>query len=90
MMIRILYIAIVTLLLTACTNRGQHDYALLESAESLLPGNPDSADIVLNQIEMPHALEGESRALYGLLRTMTDDMLYRGIKSDSLIRPAHI
>ena len=62
---------------------------LLERAEAYLPAEPDSAEMCLNGIEEPERLNDEPRALYGLLRTYTDNRQNKGVKSDSLIRDSY-
>ena len=62
---------------------------LLERAEAYLPAEPDSAEMCLNGIEEPARLGDEPRALYGLLRTYTDNRQGKEVKSDSLIRDSY-
>ena len=62
---------------------------LLERAEAYLPAEPDSAEMCLNSIEEPARLGDEPRALYGLLRTYTDNRQGKEVKSDSLIRDSY-
>ena len=62
---------------------------LLERAEAYLPAEPDSAEMCLNGIEEPARVGDESRALYGLLRTYTNNRQGKEIKSDSLIRDSY-
>ena len=77
--------------LAACTGTKSDVTALLERAESFLPASPDSAEVCLDSLgDGWTSLGSDGRALYGLLRTMTDAMQGRGIKSDSLIRPTYI
>ena len=65
---------------------------MLERAEAYLPEYPDSAGMLLDSISSrPLGDSGERvRALYGLLRTMTDAMTGKGVTTDSLIRPSYI
>ncbi len=65
---------------------------MLERAEAYLPEYPDSAGMFLDSISSrPLGDNGERvRALYGLLRTMTDAMTGKGVTTDSLIRPSYI
>ena len=77
--------------LAACTGTKSDVTAVLERAESFLPASPDSAEVCLDSLgDGWTSLGSDGRALYGLLRTMTDAMQGRGIKSDSLIRPTYI
>ena len=62
---------------------------LLERAEAYLPAEPDSAEMCLNGIEDPARLGDEPRALYGLLRTYTNNRQGKEVKSDSLIRDSY-
>ena len=62
---------------------------LLERAEAYLPAEPDSAEMCLNGIEEPARLGDEPRALYGLLRTYTNNRQGKEVKSDSLIRDSY-
>ena len=62
---------------------------LLERAEAYLPAEPDSAEMCLNSIEEPARLGDEPRALYGLLRTYTNNRQGKEVKSDSLIRDSY-
>ena len=85
------YILGLILLLASCTG-DKEVRALLERAESYLPDYPDSAETMLQSISTrPLRESGERvRALYGLLRTMTDAMEGKGVTNDSLIRPSYI
>ena len=62
---------------------------MLENVDHFLPTFPDSADSVLNSIDDYNSLNENDKALYGLLRTYTDNRLHKGVKSDSIIRPAY-
>ena len=62
---------------------------LLERAEAYLPAEPDSAEMCLNGIEEPARLGDEPRALYGLLRTYTNNRQGKEVKSDLLIRDSY-
>ncbi|MBQ9175479.1 MAG: hypothetical protein IJ139_01260, partial [Bacteroidaceae bacterium] len=85
-------ILLLTLLIAACTGGGDEaTIAVLERAESFLPASPDSTEACLDSLgDGWTRLGSDDRALYGLLRTMTDDML-RGITpTDSIIRHTYI
>ncbi len=74
--------------LFSCSEHGVDP--LLEKAGHYLPAYPDSADSVLRSIMDYKKLNDSDKALYGLLRTYTDNRLHKAIKSDSLIRPAYL
>ena len=88
---RIIYILVFFLLLASCTD-DKEVMPVLERAEAYLPEYPDSAGMLLDSISSrPLGESGERvRALYGLLRTMTDAMTGKGVTTDSLIRPSYI
>ena len=88
---KLLYISVFFLLLASCTN-DKEVMPVLERAEAYLPEYPDSAGMLLDSISSrPLGESGERvRALYGLLRTMTDAMTGKGVTTDSLIRPSYI
>ena len=88
---KLLYISVFFLLLASCTG-DKEVMPVLERAEAYLPEHPDSAGMLLDSISSrPLGDSGErARALYGLLRTMTDAMTGKGVTTDSLIRPAYI
>ena len=87
---KILIFAIIISALTAftCCN-GRDETVTLERAEAFLPAQPDSADSCLCSITEPQKLNESQSALYGLLRTYTDNRLQKGVKSDSLIRGSY-
>ncbi len=88
---KLLYISVFFLLLASCTG-DKEVMPVLERAEAYLPEHPDSAGMLLDSISSrPIGDSGERvRALYGLLRTMTDAMTGKGVTTDSLIRPSYI
>ena len=77
------------LLITAfvCCTR-QNDERLL-SAESFLPDNPQNADSILKGMSDMESLSDADKALYGILRTYTDNRLGHEVDNDSLIRPSY-
>ena len=87
----VLYISVFFLLLASCTG-DREVMPVLERAEAYLPEYPNSAGMLLDSISSrPIGNSSERvRALYGLLRTMTDAMTGKGVTTDSLIRPAYI
>ena len=87
---KILIFAIIISALAAftCCN-GRDESITLERAEAFLPAQPDSADSCLCSITEPQKLNESQSALYGLLRTYTDNRLQKGVKSDSLIRGSY-
>ena len=86
--ILIFAIIISTLAAFTCCN-GRDESITLERAEAFLPAQPDSADSCLCSITEPQKLNESQSALYGLLRTYTDNRLQKGVKSDSLIRGSY-
>ena len=81
--------AIWALAALTCCNRHDGAADTLERAESLLPIRHDSAEVYLDSIPHPDRLAEDSRALYGLLRTIVQNRQDKGIKSDSLIRGSY-
>ena len=78
---------LVILMLISC-HRGI-EAEVLRCAESFLPAQPDSADSVLRLVSSSQDLSKADRALYGLLRTYTDNRMGNRIASDSLIASSH-
>ena len=78
---------LVMLILTSC-HRG-NEAELLRKAEAFLPAQPDSADSVLRRGSSSQYLHKADRALFGLLRTYTDNRMGNRITSDSLIASSH-
>ena len=76
------------LLMFSCNER-KHLHTLV-TAEQYLPERPDSADSLLKTIVDYERLNDSDKALYGLLRTYTDNRQGRGVKSDSLIRQSYL
>ena len=70
-----------------CCTR-QNDERLL-SAESFLPSDPQSADSILKGLSDVESLSDADKALYGILRTYTDNRLGHEVNNDSLIRPSY-
>ena len=70
----------------SCSSR--HHAAQLQQVEDFLPDHLDSATIYLERIN-PERLNEEHRAWFGLLQTIVDDMHFKDISSDSLIRPSY-
>ena len=73
-------------LFVSCTR--QNDERLL-SAESFLPANPQYADSILRGMSDLASLSDADKALYGILRTYTDNRLGHEVDNDSLIRPSY-
>ena len=76
-----------TVILTGCRHASQME--LLTRAEAFLPETPDSADILLNRIDVAHLYDEEEVALYALLRPMSDAILGTDAPADSLIKRAY-
>ena len=85
----ILLLPAMLLLLASCSEDDQHVLSLLEKAETYLPEKPDSAEMCLDSIAQPANLSESDKALFGLLRSATDNRQGKGVKSDSLIRDSY-
>lgn len=79
------FLLLLTFFMTGCYHTSQKN--LLSKAESFLPLNPDSTDFYLHLIEI-RQLKDEEKALFALLRTITDVLQDKEIKSDTLIMQA--
>ena len=79
----------ILLLMASCSEDDQHVLSLLEKAETYLPEKPDSAEMCLDSIAQPANLSESDKALFGLLRSATDNRQGKGVKSDSLIRDSY-
>ena len=86
---KLLFLPLAAFLLAVLGCSSREDHALLERAESLLPIRHDSAEVYLDSIPHPDRLAEDSRALYGLLRTIVQNRQGKGVKSDSLIRGSY-
>ena len=86
---RVLYILVLmVMVLSGCTD-DKRVVGLLERAEAYLPTQADSAEVCLDSIPHSKSLSGPVGAWYGLLRTIVDNHLKDGVKSDSLIRDSY-
>ena len=74
------------LVVLSCSSR--QDAAVLQQAEDYLPAHPDSATLCLQDIN-PDKLNEEHRAWFGLLRTIVDNLRFKKVSTDSLIRPSY-
>ena len=86
---KLLFLPLAAFLLAVLGCSSREGHALLERAESLLPIRHDSAEVYLDSIPHPDRLAEDSRALYGLLRTIVQNRQDKGVKSDSLIRGSY-
>ena len=86
---KLLFLPLAAFLLAVLGCSSREGHALLERAESLLPIRHDSAEVYLDSIPHPDRLAEDSRALYGLLRTIVQNRQGKGIRSDSLIRGSY-
>ena len=86
---KLLFLPLAAFLLAVLGCSSREGHALLERAESLLPIRHDSAEVYLDSIPHPDRLAEDSRALYGLLRTIVQNRQGKSIKSDSLIRGSY-
>ena len=82
------YFALFLLIAVAVSCTRQNDERLL-SAESFLPANPQYADSILRGMYDLASLSDADKALYGILRTYTDNRLGHEVDNDSLIRPSY-
>lgn len=91
---RMALVFMIFLFLVSCSTGDKQVEALLDRAESYLPVYPDSADLILHRIDSIWGKSGadsrESEACYNLIRTMTNAVWLRSIKTDSMIRPAYM
>ena len=86
---RVLYILVLmAMVLSGCTD-DKRVVGLLERAEAYLPTQVDSAEVCLDSIPHSKSLSGPVGAWYGLLRTIVDNHLKDGVKSDTLIRDSY-
>ena len=86
---KLLFLPLAAFLLAVLGCSSREGHALLERAESLLPIRHDSAEVYLDSIPHPDRLAADSRALYGLLRTIVQNRQGKGVRSDSLIRSSY-
>ena len=86
---KLLFLPLAAFLLAVLGCSSREGHALLERAESLLPIRHDSAEVYLDSIPHPDRLAEDSRALYGLLRTIVQNRQGKGVRSDSLIRGSY-
>ena len=86
---KLLFLPLAAFLLAVLGCSSREGHALLERAESLLPIRHDSAEVYLDSIPHPDRLAEDSRALYGLLRTIVQNRQGKGVRSDSLIRSSY-
>ncbi len=86
---KILFLSLVTWLSVTFIGCDHKAERLLERAEAYMPAKPDSAEMCMDSIERPERLGDAPRALYGLLRTYTDNRQGKGVGSDSLIRDSY-
>ena len=83
---RLLFVLSIIALLTLSCTRNSKDTALLGQVEACMDTYPDSALVLLRQINTPEKLHGQTRADYALLLTQAQDKNYLdSLQSDSLI-----
>lgn len=85
--IRVCVWVVVTILLSACGQKGV-DVPELLSADSLMEKHPDSALVILEGLKNTEDFSSESKAFYCLLLTEAQDKNYKVHQSDSIIRIA--
>lgn len=78
---------LLTVILSVLSCR-QQEGPILDRAESLMNDMPDSAMVILDEINLDRIRSRSSRARYALLRTMAMDKTYRDITDPELMAPA--
>lgn len=76
-----------TFFMIACGHASQK--SKLTRAEGFLPLQPDSADAYLQTVELRQLTRDDEKALYALLRTLTDMMQDKEIGNDTLVKQAY-
>ena len=80
--------AIATLSITlGCRHTSQ--ISQLAEAEGFLPAEPDSADIRLMSVDIKQLREGEEKALYALIRIVTDAIQGQATPDEGLVHRAY-
>lgn len=80
-----LFLFLTLMLMTACTGE-KYSRKMLSSAEQIIESNPDSALILLNEIDTIAELHSDdARALYYLLLTQAQYKCYKPTTSDSML-----
>ena len=83
MNIRILYV--LACCIVACTPREARVMSPLEKAEQIMMQDPDSALLILQELDLHSLPRGEPRARYALLYTQALDKNYLSISGDSMV-----
>ena len=82
---RSLYILLFSITLIACSTSSRYRKQL-DIVETVIEEVPDSAKTILEGIPISLLSEGEEKALYNMLWTMTNYKLYNSFVDDSLIK----
>ena len=82
---RSLYILLFSITFIACSSSSRYRKQL-EIVETVIEEVPDSAKTILEGIPISLLSEGEEKALYNMLWTMTNYKLYNSFVDDSLIK----
>lgn len=83
-----LSVALTALLLTACGSRSRAVVSAMDEAEALLNGRPDSALVILQQLDSSSLTTRALQGRYSLLYTMALDKNYRSITTPGLLDAA--
>lgn len=78
----------ILLVLGSCRKTSQEYFAILQSVDSLMQTNPNSALQLLKTISTPQKMKKADRAWYALLTTQAQYKNYVPLENDSLIRTA--
>lgn len=81
---RSLYILLFSITFIACSSSSRYRKQL-DTVEAIIEEVPDSAKTILEGIPISLLSEGEEKALYNMLWTMTNYKLYNSFVDDSLI-----
>ena len=82
---RSLYILLFSITFIACSSSSRYRKQL-DTVEAIIEEVPDSAKTILEGIPISLLSEGEEKALYNMLWTMTNYKLYNSFVDDSLIK----
>ena len=81
-------LVLVLMVLSSCTD-DKEVVDMLQQAEGYLFAQVDSTEACLNRIPHPDRMSEPHRAWYGLLRTIVNNHLNDGVRSDTLIRDSY-
>lgn len=82
-----MYFSLYILLLTGCKHTSNSDIILMNNAERLMEDHPDSALMLLNNVDTNAICSNKDKARYSLLMTMALDKNIMDL-NDSILQPA--